>query len=299
MSHFSNTTLYNSTLEYAHRGPISFVNLVAMPLHVSHIGVIISRYELHQNVYEIMLNLSLSDLLFAFGSFVFDNLSLSQEPIVWKIGATLYILSVLFTFGMTLDRYVKVEYGLRYETIATKTRVRFLIMLVWIGSFILLLLVNALTNTLEQFNLIFGALSVSCCFLLLATSVWVGRIRNNHLKEITRMNRYFGIHGEQFNLLREMKGAVREMLQLNLVTFFLIFIGSVLHMISNSYSGANVLEFCSIGVTHLYVVSNPFVYLFVMRDLREQYLKGFLALRSLLRNQIHPAVTSAVENNGT
>ena len=113
------------------------------------------------------------------------------------------------------------------------------------------------------------------------------------------MNRYFGIHGEQFNLLREMKGAVREMLQLNLVTFFLIFIGSVLHMISNSYSGANVLEFCSIGVTHLYVVSNPFVYLFVMRDLREQYLKGFLALRSLLRNQIHPAVTSAVENNGT
>ena len=299
MSHFSNTTVYNSTLEYAHRGPISFVNLVAIPLHVSHIGVIIARYELHQNVYEIMLNLSLSDLLFAFGSFVFDSLCLSQESIVWKIGATLYILSVLFTFGMTLDRYVKVEYGLCYETIATKTRVRFMIMLVWIGSFILLLLVNALTNTLEQFNLIFGALSVSCCFLLLATSVWVRRIRNNHLKEITRMNRYFGIHGEQFNLLREMKGAVREMLQLNLVTFFLIFFGSVLHMISNSYSGANMLEFCSIGVTHLYVVSNPFVYLFVMKDLREQYLKGFLALRSLLRNQIHPAVTSAAGNNGT
>ena len=75
-----------------------------------------------------------------------------------------------------------------------------------------------------------------------------------------------------------MKNGIREIVRLSFITALLIVSAGVAHVVDFCTSGvdmhevANVLYLC-------YVTTNPFVYLFVMKDLRREYGKQLCGRR--------------------
>ena len=164
------------------------------------------------------------------------------------------------------------EYALRYESIATKRRLKILITTLWGSSVV----VSGLVLLVEQFGLanVYGVwayriLCIGCAFVLLFSSLWVRGVRNQHLSEIEKLNNYFGVHGEEFNLLKRTGNCITEVVQLNIFTALLILAASVTHLSMIYYKAVTPFF---IGSTVAYILSNPIVYMLVMTDLRTHYL---------------------------
>ena len=112
---------------------ITYIPLSAVPFHISHIVMIILQQELHQNAYAFVLNLAMSDLCHTGSMILLKNLPGYFRYV--KIGNVFsYIASILFTLAITVDRYMKIEYVLRYEDIVTKKRVGKWIVCIWLFS---------------------------------------------------------------------------------------------------------------------------------------------------------------------
>ena len=89
---------------------------------------------------------------------------------------------------------------------------------------------------------------------------------------IQKRNTYFGILEEEFNILKSMKSGVHEIIKLNVITSLLVIAGAV----------ARILDLlCVPGISKnffrvpalVFNLSNPFVYAFIMKDLRMHYLR--------------------------
>ena len=90
-------------------GPTFFVYFpfIVLPFHISNIATILAHHKFHQNVYFLLLNLSVSDAV-AIPFFLLIPAGVS--PIIYM--ATLrafYTASILFTCTITLDRYLMVR----------------------------------------------------------------------------------------------------------------------------------------------------------------------------------------------
>ena len=249
------------------------VALITLPLHIFHIILIIKKRKLHQNVYYILLNLSLSDSCLA----IMRGLPLSKKassPSILKgLAMSFYVHSILLTLAINLDRYMKVKYGLRYHQMATKKKLCALLMLLSISSITIALISSQIQNgryllvTIRTFALV-------CSFLLIFTSMWIKKVRDRAAEEIRKRNVYFGIRGEEFGILQRLKGAMRETIQLSFITATILIAGGSLTIL-NTAVNVKTLRMTS-GLFHqLYLLSNPFVYMFVMKDLRSHYLRCF------------------------
>ena len=51
------------------------------------------------------------------------------------------------------------------------------------------------------------------------------------MEEIRKMRRYFGVHGEEFNILKSMAVSIRGMLKLNIITALFVITGSVCRLL--------------------------------------------------------------------
>ena len=139
--------------------------------------------------------------------------------------------------------------------------------------------------------------AIICALCMVSASMWVHHVRNRHHKAIERRNRRFGVHGEELNLLKCLRKAVREILQLNAITATLIVIGGILRFIAllPTYRGMSAAS-SSVNITFgsihfVYIVSNPIVYLFVMTDLRQEYgkhVRRFSNRMNIWNNRVHP-----------
>ena len=83
----------------------SLVSLLAVPFHICHILLIIMKRKLHQNVYILLINLSLSDLFLI----MVNTLRFAIDFKIQTAADIFITSSVLFTLGITVDRYIKVE----------------------------------------------------------------------------------------------------------------------------------------------------------------------------------------------
>ena len=269
------------------------IPLITTPLYICHIVTILMKKKLHQNVYYILINLIFSDMLFNFfiirGSSVEVSWAYFQgfEPV-----RVFSVSSVLFTLCVTLDRYIKVEYCLRYHAIATKRRLVYLIAFVWVFS-ITFSFASQVNSAEANSNLIGvmcnqGFLSI-CSLVLLVSSAWVRYVRNKHLNNITKMNRYFGIQAETLDILKSLGKVVKELIQLSFVTAILV-LGFTVTRGFQYYFGIQVIGWMYYLTKQMYLISNPFIYMFVMTDMRKCYATYYTAFKRWLHRRPSPEI---------
>ena len=228
----------------------------------------------------LLLNLSISDLISVLSIPPLESLK-TNRSVTEAVSKTLYSASILFTCSMTLDRYLKVEYCLRYHSIATRKRLVLLIASIW-GASIAISGVSSLADEIGEFHgvWVYRVFCIACAFVLIFSSNWVDRVRNRHLSAIRRMNRYFGVHGEKLNLLQSMSRCIGEVMRLNIVTAVLILAASLTNLCKLYYR--SILH-AFIGCTVAYIMSNPVVYIIVMVDLRNHYAKSIKRFQNRFR----------------
>ena len=124
--------------------------------------------------------------------------------------------------------------------------------------------------------------------LLIAASLYVLCVRKKHMEEIRKRQRYFGLQEEEFNILKSMAVSIRGMIKLNIVTALLVITGALCRLLSLfCVPGIHELWFRVPGF--LFVISNPFVYICVMKELRHNYLR---LLKCKRRRQTRPEPTT-------
>ena len=203
------------------------------------------------------------------------------------------------------------EYCLRYHTIATKSRLIRFIVFVWVtaaASSAASSLVHEI-DTEDSGVLLYRIFLIGCTVTMLASSFWVEHVRKTHLREIRQRNLYFGVNGEEYNALVSLGRFIVEIIRLNMVTALLILTSAVSALLSistreNDQKDMKLVDSGGISITALadliYLISNPFVYMLVMSDLRKHYVRCFRAIRQLLRQRVqrvHPLVESSVESS--
>ena len=119
-------------VEYPIQASYSFIAFLPTPLHIFNIVSIAINRRLHQNVYFILMNLSISDSLTILTPLL---VAADVSPgIYMRLARTVYTASILSTCAITLDRYMKIEYALRYYSIFTKRRLGILVLLIWCSA---------------------------------------------------------------------------------------------------------------------------------------------------------------------
>ena len=114
-------------------------------------------------------------------------------------GLFCYNASLLFTLAICVDRYMKVEHGLRYHMLATNRRLILAMAAVWFISLTSSFIPYAVVSQRMYRVLLTETLAAVTAGLLITVSTWVKVVRNRHLVAIEKRNRHFGVHGEQLN----------------------------------------------------------------------------------------------------
>ena len=100
--------------------PMIYIALIALHFHISNITTILVHQKFHQNVYFLLLNLSVSD---AVCILFFLLMPAGVSPIIYM--ATIrafFTVSILFTCSITADRYLKVGYDFIHSIISVYLR---------------------------------------------------------------------------------------------------------------------------------------------------------------------------------
>ena len=282
---------------------IKYFNLSVTPFHICNILLIVFKRDLHKNVFILLANLSVSDIFLQ----VFLYLIKTHRSKALHIAlSTFGTASILFTLAINLDRYLKVKFGLRYYEIVLTERLTIAIILTWPFAVLFCVIPMAsigdddkrlLTTFQLGFNIFFS-------FVMLLSSMWVVRTRNMHARAIkqqedavakARYDREAATSSstqmaarrrrplaDMAQLLSSIKKATREVIRLSFISAFLIIVGSALHILE-LYSRNIVLHMMGIFANEIYIISNPFVYIFVMGDLRNHYIDHLRQFFRLLR----------------
>ena len=245
-------------------------------MHLSNNVLIIINKKLHKTAYLILINLSFSDVLLLITVLLMN--SYTRYHTYCEVAHTVfYTVSVLSTFCITIDRYIAVQYCLRYREIVTRKRLLGVLLLLWISSVVLALiplLVSIKRRRLYK-DCIHVTIYLLCSVILILSSLWIRRIRNTHLACIRKTNAYFGIEDARLSVLRNLATAVLEVIKLNFVTAILVVLSNIIDVITFYYFQMQNLPFVIISIVTktLYILSNPIVYMLTMTDLKRQYCK--------------------------
>ena len=267
---------------------LAYINLAVMPLHICNILLIILKRNLHKNVFILLANLSASDLLLQV--FLCIIKSHHSKP-VYIILSIFDKASLLFTLAINIDRYLKVKYGLRYYEIVLKGRLVTAITTTWTFAVFFCVIPMSLMNDgsrklVTTFKLGFN---IFCSIVMLLPSMWVVRTRNSHSRRIrdqenaverarynqeaspTHISVTLRSRSDIAQVLKSIKKATQEMIRLSLITALMITVGSALHIIKPYWKNF-VLQMIGVFAHEMYIISNPFVYIYVMADLRKHYI---------------------------
>lgn len=283
----------------------SIFNMIIFPsiiiLHVSN-NVIIARTKcLHKIVYYILVNVSVSDVFVCVAVFI-QNIQLIPCNVYLHISyTTFYTSSILSTLFITVDRYIAVVHCLHYRQIATKRRVLLSIAFIWIISFLFSVFPAFLSSNYEYrlflSDVIHCPIYLISSILLVCSSLLIRYIRNKHVLAIKKRNIYFGIEDERLGMLQNLKLAVLDVIRLNFVTAFLVFVGNIVDMFDKYYCKRRntPLVIISIIFRASYMITNPIVYILAMTELKEQYGKvvsciSLLDSHKMIADKISPAL---------
>ena len=237
---------------------------------------------------QFLVSLTISDLLLVLIVSQFQDsteehsrpLDLNMNNLLNCFIAFTYVTSVLSTLGISLDRYISVEYSLRYHSIVTYSRVVKTIIAIWTFSVVfsgLFVGISFIVNDWVYYRVISFILHLLFSIFLMATAVHIRNVRNKHEEDIRRRSRFFGVDAEQLTILRRLKSSVADVLRLNIATAILYIALTITHIMwkTGYFVGNHIIAVIQYTLFFIYLVSNPIIYILFMGDLRKVYLKLF------------------------
>ena len=263
-----------------------FLLLVAPP-HLCNIILIVTQKTSHQNVYIILANLCVSDLLLSIQGALMHLLG-TWSVLAINITGVLYLASTLLTLAISVERYVKVKYGLRYYQLLTKKRLIVFLIVLWGSSLVIPTFTHQIIKEPRYQALTVRLLCTISSIILICLSRWVCKVRNKIMQRIAKRNMRFGIHAEELNMEKRLRGAIREMLQLSYITGGFIIGGSFFSVLYATIFNYKFILIIAVALHYLYLASNPFVYILVMKHLRIQYLRFF---QMICKKPVHPEIS--------
>ena len=209
-------------------------------------------------------------------------LFLISKEYLYIISDICYYSSVFSTVLISIDRYIAIQYCLRYGQIATKQTLGISIIMSWCASIVLKLIhivgkaelkkhdsYFKVIDDITRYVFVFGS-----CIALICFSLRMLHIRRKHIKLILGRKTQFGAEKEKLDKLSDLKQSIKNVFRLNLATAFIVIFANICK-ICNAYTtsyDAYVLKFL-IGA--VYILSNPFLYALTMSELREHYCITF------------------------
>lgn len=226
-----------------------FIILIANILIVL---LILQKRQLWRVRFYIIANLAIADII-GLGFFIVGDIStLIDRRLFFPVTMnTFFVLSrILFvasnvnsaltTAFLATDRYIAVQYSLRYQLILTTNKTILVLIVAWVLSFTLsgINWINTSTyaDLRQKMFATFTAIRVFVSVMLLTQSKYTNIIRKRHMREILRRHENFGAAKEKLDVLSALKKSLGES--------FKLYIATVLIMIAATVTGiADILQF--------------------------------------------------------
>ena len=217
-----------------------FIILIANILIVL---IILRKRQLWRVRFYIIANLAVADIIALVFFVVGDISTLIDRRIFFPLTMnTFFVLSrILFvasnvnsalaTAFLATDRYIAVQYSLRYKLILTTKKTVLVLIFAWVLSFTLSGINWINTSTYLDYRrkifATFTAIRVIVSVILLTQSKYTNIIRKRHMKEILRRNENFGAAKEKLDVLSALKKSLGESFKLYVATVFVMIAATV------------------------------------------------------------------------
>ena len=257
------------------------VTTLVVSMHISNVLSITRRRDLHKASYFILINLSMSDLIMAITRVIID-VCLFRKEYVYIISDISYYSSIVSTVLISVDRYIAIQYCLRYGQIVTKQSLGISIIISWCASIFLKLIHIVEKAKLKKLDSYFKVIDditryvciFGSCIALVCLSLRMLRTRRKHIKLILGRKTHFGVEQEKLDKLRELKQSIKNVFRLNLATAVIVVTANICKICA-IYTTSNAAYLLTVLFNVIYFVSNPFLYALTMSELREHYCATF------------------------
>ena len=253
-------------------------------MHISNVLFIIRKRKLHKARYFILINLSMSDLTMVITRVMIHLIQvfLMRKEYFYIISDICYYSSIFSTVLISVDRYIAIQYCLRYGQIGTKRNIGISIIISWCTSILLKLITIVEKAKLKKLDSYFKVIDeitryvfvFGSCIALVCLSLRMFHIRRQHIKLILGRKTHFGVEKEKLDTLRDLKQSIKNVFRLNLATAIIV-ISANISKICSSYNTAYFAYELCVFFTVIYFASNPFLYALIMSELREHYCITF------------------------
>ena len=310
-SYIINQAKYSKIRYYTMTTLMQFIFVVILQSFVivahSLIITIIKKANLRSNRYYLIKMLSLSDIAQSISTIVFFVLvkafdrQLESSPIMEVVTVFTYLMvcaenmSTYITIVVSFDRFVAVKYSLVYCIIVTKRKLNIIISIFFAYvlplNFVLMRYtgdintseINSITKGLV-FHLI--AFHTFTSVTLITVGALTQQIRRNNEKRIHSIpSALHGTNKEQIDILRSLKNSLKDVVVLNYWTVFFLVLHIVFGIVGIVSSSPATIQMVII-IAGLSKLSNPFIYAFTQRDIRN-WIKRFFC-----RNRMDDTMTN-------
>ena len=214
-------------------------------IHITNICCIAQKKLYKNSTYLLLLNISISDIMFAIVFNMGVHIS-SYHELVRCIYFAFWYPSVTATLLSSIDRFIAIRYCLRYVHIMKKSRLYILIAAGWFlsisfGMFPYIEERNMIPHAV--YRLILYIIVVhSCSIMLTAFSAYIIFVKRKHLRRIQKLNQCFGTTHEPFHRLVNLQRSITDVLKLNIITVVLIEILFILQLVYRNANDNNIVE---------------------------------------------------------
>ena len=188
---------------------------------------------------------------------------------------SLFRVSLFCTCLLSLDRFIAVSRPLRYPQIVTTERI-FKAIFSYLALSLFLLLIS---QFIPEHNAI-GILGITI-FHILVTSMFILflagytiKIRKRHIASLRARRLQSGVQAEKLSLLKAVKGSLHDVMLLNILTVIFIILIGIFSLLTLLLDEEMFIRMRALTFS-LYVVSNPIIYISVLRELRVEIKKIF------------------------
>ena len=160
------------------------------------------------------------------------------------IGLASRISSLLTLVFLAFDRYIAVQYSLKYQAVLTKKRMVVILVVIWLFS-LTISGMNWINVSIyfEHHRNLFITLTVIrliISVLLITLSKYTKMLRKQHMNNIVTKNKYFGVSKEKLDILKSLKRSLEDSCKL--------YVATVLVLIASTITG--IVEMASSELYH-------------------------------------------------
>ena len=250
---------------------------LVLTLHISNIVVIATKKKLHATYGWLLISLSTSDALQLLIKINLVRTAQHEIDIFLKCFFTSCFTASLFAnLAISIDKYIAIQYSLRYHYIVTQANTLRAIVVLWLTSAVLSVLPTAMAEATDQMLYYHGVqyfVRFLCIVFLLVCAFYIRNVRNAHKRTIKERSRYLGANGEPANHVKRIKSSMADVIRLNIITAFtvLLLTSTSAMFYYGTWSGSPVVRELMIDTNGFYLISNPIIYILVIKNLRKEY----------------------------